>query len=111
MGKGTQSATFVINSSLKHAGLFGHSYEAVIRNATLDTSFSAASSYSVDNPYLGNTKIGPCAIENTVNIGSVTFTGSTNTNTSSYFMLFGGIACAFFPTPGDHGTTTKNCVN
>ena len=66
-------------SSSEYAGLFGYSMELTIRNVILDSSCSVAYSYSPTYPYLGGiigecyAYYGPCAIANSVNMGSVSF--------------------------------------
>ena len=110
MGRVTQSATFVIDSSLQYVGLFGFLKGATIRNVVLDSSCSVVCYYSgSDSVYVGGI-IGyynDCTIENTVNMASVVFTGNT---TGTYNGLFlGGIAGYLYASYKD--VIVKNCAN
>ena len=81
-GQGYVISNLAINSSSLHAGLFEYSRGLAIKNVILDSSCSITNSYS--GPYdaraggfLGycNASSEPCTIENSVNMGSVSFTG------------------------------------
>ena len=95
-------------SSLQYVGLFGYSRGLTIRNVILDSSCSITSSGS---GYAGGiigwceTSNGPCSIENSVNMGSVTFSGYI----SSYSLCLGGIA-GYLSSSG-YDSTVKNCAN
>ena len=89
-GQGHTISNLAMNSSLWYVGLFGYSMYATIRNVVLDSSCSVVSSYSSSSTaYVGGIigRCDGCTIENNMNIGSITFIGST-TNGNLYL---GGI--------------------
>ena len=83
------------SSSSEYIGLFGYSSGLSIRNAILDSSCSITSSYSgSNNAYVGVAGYclannAPCTIENSVNMGSISFTGNLS---GSYSLYLGDIA-------------------
>ena len=94
-GQGHVISNLKMKSSSQIVGLFGLSYGLTIRNVILDSSCSLTSSYRKS----GNTFVGGfigycyannelCTIENSVNMGNVSFTG----NISSRDLYLGGIA-------------------
>ena len=91
-GQGHTISNLAINSSLPFVGLFGYA-RATIRNVFLDSSCSVVNScsglhYAVIGDIIG--RCVDCTIENTVNMGSVSFTGS-----AGYGLYIGGIAGQF----------------
>ena len=105
-GQGYTINGLAMNSSSEYVGLFGYSKGSTIRNVVLDSSCSVVSSYrGSNNVYIGGiigefyASRGPCLIENTVNMASVSFTGSTSSN-----LYLGGIV-------GEPSGTVKNCAN
>ena len=112
-GQGHVINNLEITSSLQYVGLFGYSYGMTIKNTILDSSCSVTStftdgSYAIANVggfvgYCYTTKC-PCAIESTINMANVTFSGSV-----SYNIIIGGIAggTEFI----SHKIITRNCVN
>ena len=77
-GQGYTTSNLLMNSSSHHIGLFGFSNGATIRNViVMDSSYSFVSSYSgLDNIRVGGIagRCERCAIENIVNMASVSFT-------------------------------------
>ena len=76
-----------MTSSSKHVGLFGYSKGLTVRNVILDSSCSVTISYKTSiNAYIGGVigrcyaSSGPCTIENSANMGSVSFTGENSNN-------------------------------
>ena len=99
-------------TSLYYAGLFGYSGGLTIKNVILDSSCSITSSFNSVLACIGGF-IGecrgndaPCTIENSVNMGSVTFSG----NASGGLLFLGGIAGGLFPSY-TYDSTVKNCAN
>ena len=87
-GQGHLVSNLTIETSLQFVGLFGLSEKAVIRNVIMDSSCSIVSRYEgSDNGYVGGISgycrlsqvsvTGTCRISNSVNLGSVSFDGST----------------------------------
>ena len=106
-GQGHTISNLAINSYSLHVGLFGYSEDATIRNVVLDSSFSVVSSYSgSNNVHVGGIigKCSGCTIENTVNMESVSFTGSTSSG-----LLIGGIVGRLYSSSKD--ATVRNCAN
>ena len=107
------SNLIMASSSSQCVGLFGYSRGgSTIRNVILDSSCSFTSSYSADNAFVGgiiadcDTYDGPVTIENSVNMGSATFQGTTS---SSYWLIMGGIVAS--PHFYKNDITIKNCAN
>ena len=103
----------VTSSSLQHAGLFGYPGGLIVKNIILDSSCSITSSYNTfDWAYVGgivgycDANNGPCTIENSVNMGSVSFNGKIDFGS----LLLGGIA-GRFDSSKDYESTLKNCAN
>ena len=85
----------MISSSLRYVGLFGYSEELTIKNVILDSSCFITSSYESNSSdvYVGGIIgecQGACTIENSVNMGSVSFSGNVSGN--GYHLYLGGIA-------------------
>ena len=102
------------SSSSQYVGLFGYSTGLTIKNVILDSSCSITCSYSGSNyAYVGGiigycyADDGKCAIENSVNMGSVSFSGYIRS--SSYSLNLGGIAGYLYSYIYD--STVKNCAN
>ena len=102
-----------MTSSLRRVGLFGYSGGLTIKNVILDSSCSITNSFVGSfYAYIGGIigycypNDGPCTIENSVNMGSVTFSG----NVSGHFLYLGGIA-GYLYSSYDHNSTMKNCAN
>ena len=100
------------SSSLQYVGLFGFSRELTIKNVILDSSCSITSSFiGSSTANIGGiigycyASGGPCIIENSVNMGSVSFSG----NISSYLYL-GGIT-GYLSSSDNYDFTVKNCAN
>ena len=108
-GRGhTISDLAISSSSLQYVGLFGYSEGTAIRNVVLDSSCSVVSSYNSNSnaAYVGEI-IGycrDCTIENTVNMASVVFTGSTGSD-----LYLGGIAGYLEASNKD--AAMRNCAN
>ena len=111
-GQGHVISNLAMTSSSIYVGLFGYSWGLTIRNVILDSSCSITSSYGSGSVYIGgiighcDARNGPCTIENSANMGSVTFSGYVS---SSYYLHLGGIAgyLSFY----DFDSTVKNCAN
>ena len=111
-GQGHTISNLAINSSSSQfAGLFGYSEDATIRNVVLDSSCSVVSSYSGSYyAYIGGVIgycqafEGPCVIENTVNMASVSFTGNITRE-----LYFGGIVGLL--SASNKEATVRNCAN
>ena len=103
----------ITSSSSQYVGLFGYSTGLTIRNVILDSSCSVTSTTDSGGTYVGgilgncNTINGPCAIENSVNMGSVTFNWIIG---SGYYLYLGGIA-GYLSSSSSNGSTVKNCAN
>ena len=113
-GQGYVISNLAMNFSLQYVGLFGYSRGHTIKNVVIDYSCSFASSFTGNNNVrvggiIGHcyAENGPCAIENSVNMGSVTFDGNTAGNYG--FSFFGGIAGRLSSYKYD--ITVKNCAN
>ena len=113
-GQGHIVSNLIMTSSLEYVGLFGYSDgPATIKNVILDSSCSFTSSISSGNAYIGgiigqcNINNGSCTIENSVNMGSVTFSGDIG---GKYNLYLGGIV-GYLDSSSDHGITVKNCAN
>ena len=114
-GQGHVISNLEMTSSSQCAGLFGYSKGLAIKNVILDSSCSITSSFSDSgDAFIGGiigrceAKNGPCTIENSVNMGSVTFSG--NVNGDGYHLYLGGIAGGLYSS-SDHSQTVKNCAN
>ena len=105
------------SSSLQYIGLFGYSGGLTIKNVILDSSCSiTSSSYGSDYKayiggiigycYAGN---GLCTIENSVNMGSISFSGTVNELYGGDLYL-GGIVGHLYGSR-NYETTVKNCAN
>ena len=114
-GKGyvISNLTITTPSSSECTGLFGYSGGATIRNVVMDPSCSVNSSASTyDNTYTGGiigrcfTTNSGCLIENSVNMGSVSFGGSVQSDN----LCLGGIAGELGYT-SVHFVVIRNCVN
>ena len=114
-GQGHVISNLVMTSSSQYVGLFGYSQNLTIRNIILDSSCTLTSSYSSSSGY--ETCVGgiigycygysePCTIENSVNMGSVSFTGNIGMN----HLYLGGIA-GYFRSYSYNDLTVKNCAN
>ena len=85
-GRGHVIRNLNMTSDERSVGLFGHSKQGVtIRNLVLDSSNSFTSNstkgdWCYTSAFFGNCKANenPCIIENSVNMGTVSFTGKTN---------------------------------
>ena len=113
-GQGHTISNLAMDSSSQFAGLFGYSYGATIRNVVLDSSCSVVNSCSGSvNVRLGGVighcqaSNGPCTFENTVNMASVSFIGSTTGDAG--FLCLGGITGYILASNKD--VTIKNCAN
>ena len=105
-GQGHVISNLKMNSTTQYVGLFGYLEGLIIKNVILGSSCSITSSYSTGHAYVGGI-IGyytvsnrKCTIENSVNMGSVSFSVNTNGN-----LYLGGIAGRL------HSFTMKNCAN
>ena len=94
-----------------HVGLFGYSRGLTIKNVILDTSCSITSTFrNYDYANIGGiigrceSANGPCIIENSVNMGSVTFRGESGGE-----LFLGGIAG--YIDSSRHDPIVKNCAN
>ena len=113
-GQGYAISNIVMNSTSQYVGLFGSSWGLTIRNAILDSSCSIKSSYSDSDDYVyvggfigeGYAYYGPCTIENSVNMGSVSFSGIISGN---HHLSLGGIAGDLYSY--DYESTMRNCAN
>ena len=112
-GQGHVISNLVIDSSTQYSGLFAYSGGATIRNVVMDSSCSISNSYS-GYAYIGGV-IGfcgqtsaSCIIENSINMGSLSYTGS-----SSYGRLYiGGIAGSYISSfSAVTEMRIKNCAN
>ena len=103
------------SSSSQYAGLFGYSRGLSIKNVILDSSCSITSSFSESGyAYIGgiigecNPIDGPCTIENSVNMGSVAFSG----NVSDKYLYIGGTVGSFTSSyHSNYESIVKNCAN
>ena len=107
-GQGHVISNLEMTSSSYIVGLFGYSEGLTIKNVILDSSCSITSSYSgSDNAYIGGiigyciTDNGTCTIENSVNMGSVAFSGRN--------LYLGGIAGHLYSY--EYDITVMNCAN
>ena len=113
-GQGHVISNLKMNSTSRFVGLFGYSKGLTIKNVILDSSCSITSSFS-DSGYarigwiIGHcyTRNEACTIENSVNIGSVTFRGSISGSNGNLYL--GGIAGWIYSSNLD--STVKNCAN
>ena len=117
-GQGHVISDLNMTSSMQYVGLFGCSKVLTIKNVILDSSCSITgtykdsysnSGYAYIGGFIGYCKAsdGPCTIENSVNMGSVTFSGDTTKN--SDYLFFGGIAG--YLSSRDYDSIVKNCAN
>ena len=111
-GQGHVISNLEMNSSSDYVGLFGYSYGLTIKNVILDSSCSITSSFSYyDNAHIGGIIgyyygiNGPCTIENSVNMGSVAFSG----NAGGSILYLGGIGG--YLDSNDYDITVKSCAN
>ena len=113
-GQGHTISNFNINSTTEYAGLFGYSTGLTIRNVVLDESCSILGSF-IDNSsdaytyvagFVGNciASAGSCAIENNVNMGSVTLNGVNRQ------LHLAGIA-GKLGSSASYVSYVRNCVN
>ena len=120
-GQGHMISNFsMTTSSSQYAGLFGFSKGLTIKNVILDSSCSITSSF-IDSFYdaciggiIGNcyADSGPCTIENSVNMGSVSFSGDVSGDFNS--LKLGGIAgqlSSSSSSSSNHDSIVKNCAN
>ena len=109
-GQGHVISNLKMTSSLQDVGLFGYSEGLTIKNVILDSSCAITNTYSSDDAYVGGIigycvgDNGPCTIENSVNMGSVSFSGDTSSD-----LRLGGIAGDLYSYSYD--STVKNCAN
>ena len=108
-GQGHVISNFKMNSSSQDVGLFGYSTGLTIKNVILDSScsFTNTFSYSFGDASIGGIIgicSGPCTIENSVNMGSVSFSGSTGD-----ILSLGGITG--WLSSSDYNAIVKNCAN
>ena len=72
-----------MTSSSQYVGLFGYSEGLTFFNVVIGDSSSIESTFSSNGAYVGGvighcqTYVGPCRIENSVNMASVTFAGDS----------------------------------
>ena len=111
-GKGHAISNLTFNSSFQHVGLFGYSEGVNIKNVVMDSSCSFANYYTDFYSTYMSGIVGKCyatkaycAIENSVNMASVTFYGNTEST-----LFLGGIA-AYFYSSSNWNSTAKNCAN
>lgn len=114
-GQGYVIKNLSLKTNSKNSGLFGYSRGATIRNLVMDSSCSVVStygSYSNDEESFHGAFIGcchalnnNCTIENSVNMASVTFGGSTSAS-----IYIGGLAGHFVGTQ-KYCSNIVNCVN
>lgn len=115
-GQGHLIRNLTIETSLKYVGLFGFSEKAKIRNVIMDSSCSVVSRYEgSDNAYVGGISgycklyqpsgTGPCRISNSVNLGSVSFDGSTG-NSLYLGGIVGRIDCQVVTNCANYGPIT-----
>ena len=109
-GQGHTISNLEMKSTLGYVGLFGYSMGTTIRNVVMDSSCSVVSSALSGSPCVGGI-IGycqlnknPCNIENTVNMGRVSFNGDTSSN-----LRIGGIAGYFYFQ--SYEVRLRNCAN
>ena len=112
-GQGHTISNLTITSSSQYIGLFGYSEGLTIKNIVMDSSCSVvSSSKSRQDGYIGgiigycDPSKNLCIIENTVNMGNITFNRSTENNTNAFI---GGIAGRLYSSSRD--ITVKNCAN
>ena len=110
-GQGHAISNLNVTSSSGYVGLFGYSRGLTITNVVLDSSCSIISSYKGSfYAFVGGiigeciADFGLCAIENSVNMGSVTFDGDI-----SGYLYLGGISG--YLSSYDYSSTVKNCAN
>ena len=104
-GQGHVISSLSMISSSQLVGLFGYSRGLTIKNVILDSSCSITSTGGYVGGIIGEcyASNGPCTIENSVNMGSVTFSGSIGSSSSLY--LGGVVGYLSF------SSTVKNCAN
>ena len=115
-GQGYAIRNLKVNSSLANVGLFGYSSGQVTRNVVIDSSCSIESSFG----HVTNAEVDvggiigsctsatmPCNIENCVNMGNVTFDGSS---TGTNELHLGGI-CGHLRSSGTVVPFMRNCAN
>ena len=112
-GQGHVISNLEMNSSTQYVGLFGYSGGFTVKNVILDSSCSITSSYSsdFDDAYIGgilgyyNGDNGDCAIESSVNMGSITYSGDINDN----HLYLGGIVGHLYSP--NRVSIMNNCAN
>ena len=110
-GQGHAIRNLTMTTSSKYAGLFGYSKGVVIKNLVIDSSCSFTSTSNFTSAYIGGV-IGECyanddncTFENSVNMGSATFSG----NFDDERVYVGGIAG--YAHTSFKGSYIKNCAN
>lgn len=102
--------------SSKYGGIFGYSKGMKLRNVVVDSTSSVVITYGSDDKSFENSFFGSlvgscdslnggCAIENSVNMASVTFTGSADSN-----IYIGGLA-GYIDSYQSYVSSVVNCVN
>ena len=115
-GRGYTIKNLKLKTYSGNAGVFGYSEGVTIRSLVMDSACAVASTYGSasfgdEESHYGAlvgycvTLNGNCALENNVNMGSVTFNGDTSTN-----IFIGGLA-GYFMTTGNHRSNVVNCAN
>lgn len=113
-GQGHMISNLAINSSFEYVGLFGYSSDLKIKNVVIDNSCSVLSVSNIRHHtytggligYCENQYYGYCSIENTINMGSVTFNGNTERNA-----YLGGLVGYYEYDYVYYATNIKNCAN
>ena len=112
-GQGYVISNLEMASPYGYVGLFGYSEGLTIKNVILDSSCSITRSFSgSENAYVGGIIgecHGSCNIENSVNMGSVSFSGTLSSNYNKDSLYIGGIAGCLYSM--SYKSTMKNCAN
>ena len=106
-GQGYVISDLVISRSYSYVGLFGYSTATLINNVVLDDTCSienTCSSGGYVGGIVGYCYSGPINILNSINMASITFSGSA----SGYDLYIGGIVGSLPTSSSNH---VKNCVN
>lgn len=110
-GQGYIISDLIVNLSSHSVGLFGFSRGTTIKNVVVGkscsfNSYNSETSDTFAGGIIGGcySMVGPCYIENNVNIGTVTFTGRADN-----ILWIGGIVAAINTKEFD--AMVKNCVN
>ena len=114
-GHTISNLTITTPSSSEYTGLFGYSNDVIIRNVVMDASCSVLSSSvsTYDYTYVGGiigscyTVGDECMVENSVNMGSISFGGDVESSN----LRLGGIAGEFRCHYVFIFLTIRNCVN